>query len=167
MDTLVAKPAFTDVFREHAAFVWRSLRAFGVDAADLDDATQEVFVVVHKRHGSWDGQRPREWLFSIAQRVASNHRRRSRTRRNATETREADVADSRTPSFEHRETLEQLSAALAELDEDKRLVFVLYEVEQMPMAEVASVVGAPLKTAYARLYAARDYVAKRLGLEEG
>jgi RNA polymerase sigma-70 factor (ECF subfamily) len=165
-----ARPALAAIFREQIGFVWRSLRSFGLPEDDLEDAAQEVFMVVHKRLGSWDGHKLREWLFSIAQRVASNHRKRIHVRRVHAEKVERSgappLSDASASSLEARETLRQLEGALAELDEDKRTVFVLYEVEQLTMSEVASVVNVPLKTAYARLYAARSFVAKRMGLGE-
>ena len=52
----------------------------------------------------------------------------------------------------------RLEVALNELDEDKRAVFVLFELEQASMHDVATVVGVPLQTAYARLYAARKQI---------
>jgi RNA polymerase sigma-70 factor (ECF subfamily) len=165
-----ARPELAAIFREQIGFVWRSLRSFGVPEDDLEDAAQEVFIVVQKRLGTWDGQKLREWLFSIAQRVASNHRKRLHVRRSHAARVEQTGAPrpphSGVSSLEARETLRNLEAALADLDEDKRTVFVLYEVEQLTMSEIASVVNVPLKTAYARLYAARSFVAKRMGLGE-
>ena len=64
------------VYAAHAGFVWRSLRALGVPAASLDDALQDVFVVVHKKLGDFHGPaRVQTWLFEIARRVASHYRR--------------------------------------------------------------------------------------------
>ena len=57
-----------------------------------------------------------------------------------------------------RRALTALHAALDRLDEDKRAVFVLFEIEQLSMREVADAVGCPVQTAYARLYAARALV---------
>ena len=63
-----------------------------------------------------------------------------------------------------------LDAILDELDESKRAVFVLYELEELPMAEVAAAVGCPLQTAYSRLHSARATVesaVKRRRAREG
>ena len=59
-----------------------------------------------------------------------------------------------------------LDSLLAALDEDKRQVFVLYELEELSMREVAEVMGCPLQTAYGRLYAARRDL-QRIAAERG
>src|SRR5882724_11429589 len=83
--------AFEDVYATHVAFVWRVLRTFGVHEAQIEDAVQDVFVVVHRRLGEWQGKAAiTTWLFSIARRVASNHRRRAVRR---TESPVDEIAD--------------------------------------------------------------------------
>ena len=62
-------------------------------------------------------------------------------------------------AVEHRQTRDLLARLLDELDDDKRAVFVLYEVEGLLMKQVAEVVGCPLQTAYSRLHAARELLA--------
>jgi RNA polymerase sigma-70 factor (ECF subfamily) len=59
-------------------------------------------------------------------------------------------------THEARKVLDRI---LDELDDDKRAVFVLYEIEELTMAEVAEAIGCPLQTAYSRLHAARKLVA--------
>lgn len=72
------------VYREQAGFVWASLQRLGVRAPDLEDVLQEVFVVVHKRLGTFDGSsKITTFLFGICLRVASAYRRRG-FRRNET-----------------------------------------------------------------------------------
>lgn len=51
---------------------------------------------------------------------------------------------------------------LENLDEEKRAAYVLFEIEQLSMAEVADALGCPLQTAYKRYYAARDFVHARV-----
>src|SRR5262245_41974643 len=64
------------IFAEHADFVWRSLRRLGVPTADVDDALQEVFLVVHRRlDGYEDRGLMRAWLFSISRQVSSHYHR--------------------------------------------------------------------------------------------
>src|SRR6186997_1961399 len=70
-------PTFDAVYTAHVAFVWRVLRTFGVAEPQLEDAVQDVFVVVHRRLSEWEGRAAiTTWLFAIARRVASAHRRR-------------------------------------------------------------------------------------------
>src|SRR5262249_23116742 len=65
-----------EIFRTHADFVWRSLRRQGVPDADIEDAVQEVFLVVYKRLGDYVEQGAvRAWLFTISRQVANHHRR--------------------------------------------------------------------------------------------
>jgi RNA polymerase sigma-70 factor (ECF subfamily) len=120
-----------------------------------------VFVVVHRKLGEFEGRSEvRTWLYGICLRVAADHRRRAHVRHerphpDPTEGVAASPAlrpDART---EARSTLQSL---LDELDDDKRAVLVLYELEGLTMKEVAAAVGCPLQTAYSRLHAARERI---------
>ena len=71
---------------------------------------------------------------------------------------EVSVPETQSPALERSQALARLDQILAGLDEDKRAVFVLFELEQMPMQEVAVAIGCPLQTAYTRLHAARQQV---------
>jgi RNA polymerase sigma-70 factor (ECF subfamily) len=156
-----------EVFREHAPFVWRALRRLGVREADVEDACQEVFVVVHRRLGDFEGRSSvRTWVYGICVRVASDWRKRAHVRREiVTDTTPEPEPDSgRDPqrALATREARRILDRILDELDDDKRAVFVLYEIEQLGMAEVADSLGCPLQTAYSRLHAARKLVEGRI-----
>lgn len=155
-----APPIFADVYVEHAPFVWRSMRRLGVRPGDVEDTCQEVFLVVHAKLSEFRGGSMRAWLFAIAARVASDYRKRAFVRREATgdDVPEVSVPEVQTAAIERTQALALLDSVLAGLDEDKRAVFMLFELEQMPMQEVAAAVGCPLQTAYTRLHAARDQV---------
>ena len=147
--------------REHGAFVWRMLRRLGVGDSDLDDACQEVFVVVCRKLTDFEARSSlKTWLYGICLRTAAAHRRRAHVRREVpTET----VAQNARPSdpectLQRREMLALLDRALDSLDTDKREAFVLYEIEELPMSAVAEVIGCPLQTAYSRHRVARDAV---------
>jgi RNA polymerase sigma-70 factor (ECF subfamily) len=151
------------IFREHGPFVWRALRRLGVASADVDDACQEVFVVVNRKLGEYQGRaQMRTWLYGIAVRVAAAQRRRSHARHEvATEEPIAlETTSSSNPESAagEREALVMLDRALDELDDDKRAVFILYEVEGLEMPEVAEALACPVQTAYSRLHAARKTV---------
>jgi RNA polymerase sigma-70 factor (ECF subfamily) len=160
---------FTEVYDRHFAFVWRSLRRLGVPERALDDAAQDVFIVVHRKLASFEGRSTlRSWLFGIARRVAHDHRRRI-GRKERTEELPETVADrGATPAgdAERAEAVRTLHEILGELDDDKREVFVLAELEQMTAPEIADAIGANLNTIYSRLRAARQgfeaAVARRL-----
>lgn len=150
---------FTRVYDEHFAFVWRSLRRLGVPDRLLDDAAQDVFIVVHRRLAEFEGRSSiKSWLFGIARRVAHDHRRRVGRKERTEELRET-TADPRgaTPAHdaERAEAVRALHEILASLDDDKREVFVLAELEQMTVPEIAEAIGVNLNTVYSRLRAAR------------
>ncbi|OJH39781.1 RNA polymerase subunit sigma [Cystobacter ferrugineus] len=154
-------PDFQQVYAESALFVWRTLRRLGVREEDLEDVCQEAFVVVHRRLSDFDGSATvRTWLFGICRRVASDYRRRAHIRRETAveELPEGAQAPEQVEVVARKQARALLDRILEELDEDKRAVFVLFELEQWPMAEVAQAVGCPLQTAYSRLYAGREHV---------
>jgi RNA polymerase sigma-70 factor (ECF subfamily) len=156
-------PTLALLYEAHFEFVWRTLRRFGVPALEVDDATQEAFLVVHKKLNEISQvTNIRGWLFEVARRVAASWRSRAQVRREEPGLdgvpERTTSQDTATEGIARRQARAMLGAALDELDEDKRAVFVLFELEQLPMHEVAQTVGCPLQTAYARLYAARKVI---------
>lgn len=156
-----ARLTVREVFDEHAGYVWRTFRHLGIPDADVEDLCQEVFVVVHRKLGEFEGRSSlKTWLYGICVRVASDFRRRAHVRN---ERAQADPAEHLAAAGELRpdasaEARASLEALLSELDDDKRTVLVLYEIEGLTMKEIAEVVGCPLQTAYSRLHAARERV---------
>jgi len=148
------------LFTAHAGFVWRTLRQFGVAATDVEDQTQEVFLTAHRRLDQWDGRQPLPWLYGIARRCAAAYRRKAH--------RHHEYSFETLPEGEGghdssgRAELALLNRILQSLDENKRAVFILYEIEEMSMSEVAEAVQCPLQTAYSCLYAARREIARAL-----
>lgn len=149
---------FDAVYEAHFDFVWRSLRRLGVREAALDDAAQDVFVVVHRRLREFAGRSSlKTWLFGIALRVARHHRRTA-ARRDADALPDS-VADLHSPTphecAAQAEAVRVLHALLDQLDDDRRAVFVMMELEQMSAPEVTEALGIPLNTVYSRLRLAR------------
>jgi RNA polymerase sigma-70 factor, ECF subfamily len=146
------------IYEEHCRLVWRSLRRLGVSEAEVADAVQDVFLVVHRRLSDFEQRcAMKTWLFGIAMRIASNYNRRSPRRREAPL---ADLAiDGRGPSpVEHAarsEAIELLYVLLQELPAEQRATFILAELEQLSVNEIASAVGASAHTVASRLKAAR------------
>jgi RNA polymerase sigma-70 factor (ECF subfamily) len=152
-------PSLRTVFDEHAQYVIRSLRHLGIKEADVEDVAQEVFVTVHRKLPEFEGRsKLRTWLYAICLRVASDHRRRAYVvRERVTDSPPVDTGE-RTGAepdlhLESRGFVQQL---LEGIDDDKRAVLVLYEIEGLTMREVAEVVGCPIQTAYSRLHAGRE-----------
>lgn len=158
----------SSVHERYADLVWKSLHRLGVGAADREDLLQEVFLVVHQRLHTF---RPEEaigpWLFGICRNVASAHRRRAYLRR---ETLHESVPE---PSSEHlerdpeeaarfEEAQRTLAVILDGMDLDRRVVFVMFEIEEMTLNEIAACLGIPSGTVSSRLYAARKAFEKAL-----
>jgi RNA polymerase sigma-70 factor (ECF subfamily) len=167
--TSASAPALTteQVFEEHATFAWRVLCRLGVSDDDVDDVFQEVFVVVHRKLRDFAGRSSvRTWLYGICVRVAADHRRRRRVRREvaAAPLHDPAVAATQEDAAALRQACATLDRILDTLDDARRAVFVLYEIEELPMSEVAAAVGCPLQTAYSRLHAARREVESAIGL---
>jgi RNA polymerase sigma-70 factor (ECF subfamily) len=132
-----------------------------VAEADVDDVCQEVFVTVHRRLRDFEGRSSlRTWVYGICVRTASDYRKRVRVRREVASEAypEATVSPGQEYAVSIRQARSALDRILDGLDADKRAVFVLYEIEELPMSDVSSIVGCPLQTAYSRLHAARSEV---------
>jgi RNA polymerase sigma-70 factor (ECF subfamily) len=152
-----------EVFEAHGPFVCRSLRYLGVPEADLDDLVQEVFLVVSKRLNDYEEKgRARAWLYSICTRVAHAQRRKDQRRREHEPIPEQIVPARQQDQLEDREALELGRKLLEQLPEPQREVFVLYEVEDMPMSEIARALDCPLQTVYSRLYKARERILEQV-----
>jgi RNA polymerase sigma-70 factor (ECF subfamily) len=145
------------VYRAHFKPTWRLLRRLGVPPPQLDDAAQDVFLIVHRKLGDFDPRAPlRSWIYAIAVRVAREHRRRA-ARAHGQDTADALVDEAPGPAqlSELQESVRCLHGILAELDEKKRTVFVLAELEQLSAPEIASVLEENENTIYSRLRSAR------------
>jgi len=153
-------PAFATIYDAHVKFVWRVLARLGVARSDLEDVCQEVFIVVHRRLADFEGRSSlRTWIYGIALRCASEYRRRNARRRPAsTPVPEIAIAGSQLEDLDARDARATLDRLLELLDPEKREVFVLFELEELAMAEVVAIVGCPLQTGYSRLHAARAIV---------
>jgi len=150
-------PAFDEVYDQHLDFVWRALRGLGIPAPLLDDAVQDVFVVVHRRLCTFEGRsKMTTWLFGIALRVARNYRRERRFADDPSAVER--VSDERPSPFEEAarsEAVQLLERVLDALDDKKRIVFVLMELEQMTAEEVAALLEVNVNTVYSRRRFAR------------
>jgi len=153
---------FAAVYSDYARYVFRVLRRLGVADKDVEDVCQDVFVVVHRKLPEFAHRSTiRTWLYGIALRCASDYRRRAHVVREVSgvlDRVEQTVGADQPQAVAQRQARAVLDRVIEELDDDKRAVFVLFELEELAMTEVAEIVGCPLQTAYARLYAARSGV---------
>jgi RNA polymerase sigma-70 factor, ECF subfamily len=144
------------VYAEHAAFTWRALRHLGLPPLAVDDAVQELWVVVYRRLTEFEGRSQlKSWLFGIAVNVARNHRRSLRRRALDPEAMAPPEVGSAGAHEEQREALELVQAYLATLDDERREIFVCNLLEGMSAAETASATGVSLATVQNRVRALR------------
>ncbi len=172
----LAAATFEQLYDEHVDFVWRSARRLGLDDSAADDVVQQTFLVVHRRWGDFDGRStPKTWIFSILLRVVSDHRRTLRRKSPHRAHAPIDVdllVDSTANPHEsllRAEASRTIDALLESLEEDKRVVFVLAELEGMTADEIGTATGLDRAAVYSRLRAARtdfERAAARLRRQE-
>lgn len=147
------------MFHHHYAFVWRSVRRLGVGPDAVDDAVQEVFVVASRKLDSIEHGKEKAFLFGTAVRVASDSRRAYKRRRLEPVAEPPDPVDAG-PSIDElvaqKRARELLDELIDQLPDDTRPVFVLFELEGLTMAEIASYLELPPGTVASRLRRARE-----------
>ncbi|MBU0552820.1 RNA polymerase sigma factor [Myxococcota bacterium] len=161
-----------EIYRAHFRHVWHTLRRLGVPARDLEDAAHDVFLIVHRRWADYDPSRPiKPWLTGIAWRVAADARKRAGFRREqllgddliSARACDGPLPDALTASRQARELVDR---GLKALDMDKRVVFIMSEMDGHTGPEIAEALGVPLNTIYSRIRLARERFAaavRRLG----
>ncbi len=147
-----------ELFQAHADRVWRTLRTLGVHPSAVDDALQDVFLVVHQRLASFEGRAQlTTWLYAITYRVAQNYRRR--TLRHSRHEALGDAAASSEPDpaqfLAHGQAAQFVEDFCRRLDEGKRDVFVLCVLEERTAPEAAELLAVKLNTVYSRIRASR------------
>jgi len=145
---------------EHFDFIWRSLRRLGVSPGNVDDAAQRVFWIASRKAQAMDIDNERSFLFAIALRVASDERRGARRRPEvAVDTRQEEPRD-HAPSpdelLEQRQARALLDEILETMPFELRVVFVLFEIEELTTSEIASLLEIPGGTVASRLRRARE-----------
>lgn len=164
---VVGPRGWGELYRDHADFVWKSLRRMGLGPDAAKDALHDVFLVVHRRMGSFDPAlgTERAWLFGIAANVARSERRRRvpipvERLELLMDQREAHSrAGAPSVSGEFRvgylRVREKIMAAIGELAPERRAVFSMFELEGLSCLEIADEMGVAIGTVYSRLHSAR------------
>ena len=164
---------FRTLFHDQFSYVWNALRRLGVRDTDLEDVTHDVFLRVYRHLDAYDASRPiRPWLFAFAFRAASDHRRLARHRIELLDDSVHAIdpsppADDRVAAGEDRA---MILAALDAIDLPRRAVFILHEVDELTVPDVAATLEIPVNTAYSRLRLAREEFGeamRRLRLRRG
>src|SRR5271163_2739512 len=101
------------VFKEHASFIWRTLRAMGVSNSDQEDLAQEIFLVVRKQLATYEERGTmKAWLVAIARRVVADHRSRAHVRRELPQNALPELATDPKARLEARSALDRVEALL-------------------------------------------------------
>jgi RNA polymerase sigma-70 factor (ECF subfamily) len=153
---------FETIYRQYFDFVWSSVRRLGVSPAATDDVVQEIFIVIHSRlHTLEKPEALRSWIYSVVRRTVSGHHRSQRAKEISGVTLANEPEARRQPATpfdlaEQNDQVKLLFSLLEELDEPKRDVFVMAELDELTVPESAEILAIPLNTAYSRLRAARQ-----------
>ena len=164
----VSPLTFDDVYESHASFVWRSVCRLGVPSHAADDAVQDIFLVVHRRITEFEERASvtvTAWLYAIVIRVVRQHRRTLRRKSpmqlpGSIATDPDTLIDRKRHSpleeAERGEAVRTLYAVLESMNDERREVFVLAELEQLTAPEIATAIGINVNTVYWRLRVARQ-----------
>lgn len=165
------RASFEVLYEREFGFVWRALRHLGVASATLEDAAQEVWLVVHRRLPDFEGRsEPRTWLFGIAMNVARNRRRGQRRTPEMLALPEHVASGRPDPEGQHAgyEAWLKIQRFLDTLDEQRRAVFVCSLLEQLSAAETAEATGLDAASVYHQVRRLRQaFKAYLVGLEQG
>lgn len=149
---------FSVIFDQHYDYVFHSLLRLGVRESDVEDVAHEMFLTVYRKLDDLDTTRsPKPWLFAFAARFAADHRRLARHRATGGDAELARLPshDSPEEAASRAQTARLALGALEALTAELRTVFVAYELDELPMKEIALALEIPLNTAYSRLRLAR------------
>jgi RNA polymerase sigma-70 factor (ECF subfamily) len=169
--------AFSALVVRHEKPLWNFLRRYVHDRAVAEDLTQEVLLRVLRNAADWEpAAKFSTWLYTIARNICIDYSRRMVHRTassldgvaaSAGEThrdRSGPLGIERVVGADRggeaaavgKQTAARIEAAIAELPEEQREVFLMREVMDMPFAEIAAVTGVPLPTVKSRMRYALD-----------
>ncbi|HYO94029.1 MAG TPA: sigma-70 family RNA polymerase sigma factor [Polyangiaceae bacterium] len=161
-------------FQQELDYLFRTLRRLGVNESEVEDLVHEVFLIFHRRWPDYDASRAlRPWLFGIAFRVASAHRKRTvreipHASPDALVTQELSACSSAEQALMAEQTRRLVLAALDCVPLARRAVFVMHDIDEVPMRDIASALSIPLFTAYSRLRKARkEFEAAVRSIDQG
>jgi RNA polymerase sigma-70 factor, ECF subfamily len=157
------------IYRDHAALVARWAARLLGPAGDVDDVLHEVFLVAHRRLGSFRGDAAiTTWLYAITQRVVRDLRRKRRWRRWLGRSPEV-ATEGPTPlhALEGRRAAELTYRILDKLPEAERNALIMFELEGLSGDAIAALTNEPVGTIWVRLHRARTRFRKHFLAEEG
>jgi RNA polymerase sigma-70 factor, ECF subfamily len=151
--------SFAECFAANVGYVAKTLRRLGVATRDVEDQVHDLFLEVHRKWGTFDPSRPaRPLLFGYALRVASTYRRSARVRHERAVASDAKSLEwaAAPDSSSRRDDAELVYAALSRLDDERRAVFVMFELDAFSLQEIAELLSIAQSTVVSRLRLGRE-----------
>ena len=149
--------ACLEAFQRELSYVYRTLRRMGTSVFEVEDLVQEVFVALHQSWLEYDKKRPlRPYLFGIMFRIASAHQRKRKREVVFGDIDPDDTGPGPDELLQSKQERAMVLAALERIPLPRRAVLMMYDLDEIPIREIASVLAIPLFTAYSRLRKARQ-----------
>ena len=162
---------FVALYRQHFAYVYQAARRLGGRTRDLEDLVHDVFVVVHRKADTLDWSRSlKPYLYGVVFRIVSDYRKRAAYLREApVDPQASQVAAASDPAgeAERRQAQALVMRGLDALPMDQRAVFVMHELDDLTIPEIAAALGVGQNTLYSRLRLARGRFAKAIRRLQG
>lgn len=157
----IGAPSWRVFFETHSKFVTRVVRRFGGRGIELEDAVQDVFLVLFQQLHEFQGQAQiTTWIYRICANVGSEYRRRlaRRARTQAFLQRLPFIGGPRTPAqdAETHDDWQLVEKILSTMSAKRRDAFILCELEELSGEEAAKILDVPLATVRTRAHYARQ-----------
>ena len=160
---------FRTLYNEYRNKVYATVQHVVGRTDEADDIVQTVFLEIYRSLPKYRGRsKLSTWIYRITVNVGLQHIRKRRRRKvflffsDDDERRIENVGHEQLPRYQHREVLEKLYDLMEKLSEKKRIVFVLHELEGLPVEQIAEIVHVPVNTVRSRLHAARTELTRRM-----
>jgi len=148
--------ACLEAYQRELDYLLRTLRRLGVNAEDVEDLAQEVFLVLRRTWRQYDPTRAlKPFLFGISFRIAASHRRKRWREIPFAMVDDTDRGPSADRTIEANQARAIVLEALNRIPLKRRAVLVMHDLDEIPVQDVAATLAIPLFTAYSRLRKAR------------
>ncbi|OGC22698.1 hypothetical protein A2291_01060 [candidate division WOR-1 bacterium RIFOXYB2_FULL_42_35] len=157
---------FTEIYSQHKEFVWRLVSRFVVTKEDREDLFQEVFIRIYRALGKFKGQSKLEtWLYRLTTNTAINYLNKQKRIRRVKELLEKmriiSSVEDKEPEIEG-----SLLRPLEKLNSKQKMILLLAEVEELPLAQIAENMNIPIGTVKSNLNRAKEIMRKSLNEED-
>jgi RNA polymerase sigma-70 factor (ECF subfamily) len=150
--------AWRALYDRHFPDIERLVASLGITDSEADDICQEIFVIIYRKLARFRGEaRLSTWIYRVATREAIRFARRRRLVRGLTELFARDRRDTKPADWSESEAGRRhyLRQLLDRLPPERRLALVLYEIEGLPVNEIARISDCAENTVWTRLHRAR------------